>query len=54
MDMGLCAYYANPRNKRIAKQAWIEIMQTGTDEVNMSQAKKKFRVDLNPWIFTNL
>lgn len=40
MDMGLCAYYANPRNKRIAKQAWIEIMQTGTDEVNMSQAKK--------------
>ena len=37
--MGLCAYYANPRNKRIAKQAWIEIMQTGTDEVTSPRTK---------------
>jgi len=40
MDLGLCAYYANPQNKRIAKQAWMEITRKGKDAMNVNQAKK--------------
>lgn len=40
MDIGLCAYYANPQNKRIAKQAWMEITRKGKDAMNVNQAKK--------------
>jgi len=40
MDLGLCAYYANPANKRIAKQAWLEITRKGKDVMNVNQAEK--------------
>lgn len=40
MDIGLCAYYANPQNKRIARQTWVEITRKGNDVINREQAKK--------------
>lgn len=40
MDLGLCAYYANPQNKHIAKQSWMEITRKGKDAINREQAKK--------------
>ena len=43
MDLGLCAYYANPANKRIAKQAWMEITRKGKDAMNVNQAEKNLK-----------
>jgi len=40
MDTGLCAYYANPTNKKMARQTWMEITRKGKDVANVSQAKK--------------
>jgi len=48
MDMGLCAYYADPKNKRIAKQSWIRIVRTGKDVMNVDQAKKNLE-----WVNNN-
>jgi glycosyltransferase involved in cell wall biosynthesis len=39
-DIGLCAYYANPKDEETAKHAWERILSEGHDEENKKTAIK--------------